>query len=59
VALRDAWRERVLICTTDGGVSEADAESIALAELRGCGLPCVGIGTGNTDADPDKAVNEQ
>ena len=34
VALRDAWRERLAICTIDGGMSEADAERIALAELE-------------------------
>ena len=34
VALRDAWRERLAICTIDGGVPEADAERIALAELE-------------------------
>ena len=34
VVLRDAWRERLAICTIDGGVPEADAERIALAELE-------------------------
>ena len=34
VALRDAWRERLAICTIDGGMSEAEAEKIALAELE-------------------------
>ena len=34
MALRDAWRERLAICTIDGGMPEADAERIALAELE-------------------------
>lgn len=34
VALRDEWAERMAICTIDGGQSEADAERIALHELR-------------------------
>ena len=34
VALRDVWRERLAICTIDGGMPEADAERIALAELE-------------------------
>ena len=34
VAMRDAWRERLAICTIDGGMSEAEAEKIALAELE-------------------------
>ena len=34
VALRDAWRERLAICTIDGGMPEAEAERIALAELE-------------------------
>ncbi len=32
-ALRDAWRERMAICTMDGAISLADAERIALDEL--------------------------
>ena len=34
VALRDAWRERLAICAIDGGMPEAEAERIALAELE-------------------------
>ena len=34
IALRDAWRERLAICTLDGGIPLADAERIALGELR-------------------------
>lgn len=34
VAMRDAWAERMAICTIDG-MSEADAERVALAELAG------------------------
>jgi hypothetical protein len=33
VALRDAWRQRLAICTIDGGLSERDAERVALDEL--------------------------
>ncbi|HUT62129.1 MAG TPA: hypothetical protein VNA25_30185 [Phycisphaerae bacterium] len=29
----DAWRERVAICTVDGGLSEADAEAVAAKEV--------------------------
>ena len=32
--LRDAWRERVAICTMDGGLSPATAVAVALDELR-------------------------
>jgi len=32
---RDAWQERVAICTIDGGLSEEEAESIAWAEIDG------------------------
>lgn len=34
VALRDAWRERLAICTVDGDLSIRDAEAVALDELR-------------------------
>ncbi len=34
VTLRDAWRERLAICTVDGGIPLADAERLALDELR-------------------------
>lgn len=34
VTLRDAWRERLAICTVDGGIPLADAEPLALDELR-------------------------
>ena len=34
VMLRDAWDERIAICTIDGGLSEAEAARIALAELE-------------------------
>ena len=34
VALRDAWQERLAICTVDGGLSIEDAEPIALEELN-------------------------
>ena len=33
VALRDAWQERLAICTMDGGLSVRDAERAALDEL--------------------------
>ncbi len=33
-AFRDAWRERLAICTMDGAIRLADAERIALDELR-------------------------
>ncbi len=33
-ALRDAWRERLASCTIDGELPQADAEAIALDELR-------------------------
>ena len=36
VDLRDRWHERVAICVVDGGLSEKDAERVALEELRGC-----------------------
>ncbi len=32
-ALRDAWRERLAICTVDGDLSIRDAEAVALDEL--------------------------
>jgi hypothetical protein len=32
--MRDAWHERLAICTLDGDVSVRDAEAIALDELR-------------------------
>jgi hypothetical protein len=31
---RDAWEERVAICTVDGGLSEADAEEVAWREME-------------------------
>ena len=34
VAIRDAWHERVAICTIDGGLSEGQAEAAALTETR-------------------------
>ena len=34
VALRDAWRERVGICTIEGGLSIEDAKAVAWADLR-------------------------
>lgn len=34
VALRDAWRERLAICTVDSDLSTRDAEAVALDELR-------------------------
>lgn len=33
VALRDAWQERLAICTVDGDLSIRDAEAVALDEL--------------------------
>lgn len=33
VALREAWRERLAICTVDGDLSIRDAEAVALDEL--------------------------
>ena len=33
VALRDAWRERIAICTTDGGLTIKEAEGVAVNEL--------------------------
>lgn len=33
IILRDAWRERVSICVIDGGMTEAEAELVALDEL--------------------------
>ena len=35
VAMRDTWRERVAICTLEGGLTQEDAERIALAEIEG------------------------
>jgi hypothetical protein len=34
VALRDGFEERMSICTIDGGLTDAQAERIALAEVR-------------------------
>jgi hypothetical protein len=34
VALRDAWTERLAICTIDGGLSDGTAEQVALEELQ-------------------------
>lgn len=34
VAMRDAWRERLAICTFDGGLTEDHAEQVALEELE-------------------------
>lgn len=34
VAFRDSWRERLFICTLDGGVTIEVAEQIAMAELE-------------------------
>jgi len=34
VALRDAWQERLAICTIDGGLSMRDAERVALDDLE-------------------------
>ncbi len=31
---RDAWEERVAICTLDGGLSAADAEEVAWREME-------------------------
>ena len=31
---RDAWEERVAICTIDGGLSEADAEEVAWRKME-------------------------
>jgi len=45
VTLRDRWRERVAACTHDGGLSEAEAEKVALAELEAYGV----MNTVNTD----------
>ena len=33
-ALRDAWRERVAICTNDGGLVIEEAEAVALDEIE-------------------------
>lgn len=33
-ALRDAWQERLAICTVDGDMSIRDAEAVALDDLR-------------------------
>ena len=35
VSLRDAWQERVAICTIDGELNQVDAEQIALREVTG------------------------
>lgn len=34
VALRDAWHERLAICTIDDGLSQVEAESVALEEIN-------------------------
>lgn len=34
VAMRDAWAERLAVCTIDGGLSEDHAEQVALKELQ-------------------------
>lgn len=34
IAMRDAWAERLAICTVDGGLSVEDSEQIALEELK-------------------------
>lgn len=34
VAMRDAWRERLAVCTIDGGLTEDRAEQVALDELE-------------------------
>jgi len=34
VAMRDAWRERLAVCTIDGGLTEGHAEQVALDELE-------------------------
>ena len=34
VSLRDGWRERVAICMIDGGLSEREAEQVAVGEVR-------------------------
>ena len=34
VSLRDAWQERVAICTIDGELDQVDAEQIALREIQ-------------------------
>lgn len=33
MALRDAWQERLAVCTMDGEIPLADAERVALDEL--------------------------
>lgn len=33
---RDAWEERVAICTVDGGLSETDAEEVAWRHVECC-----------------------
>lgn len=34
LAMRDAWRERLAVCTIDGGMTEDHAEQVALDELE-------------------------
>jgi len=34
VALRDAWAERLAVCTIDGGLTKDHGEQVALAELE-------------------------
>ena len=34
VAMRDAWDERLAICTIDGGLAEVHAEQVALAGIQ-------------------------
>jgi len=34
VAMRDAWRERVAVCTIEGGLGVQEAERVALGEIE-------------------------
>ena len=34
LAMRDAWAERLAVCTIDGGQTDDGAEQVALAELK-------------------------
>lgn len=36
VAMRDAWAERLAVCTIDGGMPEDRAEDVALDEIKKC-----------------------
>ena len=48
VALRDAWRKRLAICTVDGDLSIRDAEAVAQSELQEMvGNPTTGWYSGN------------